>query len=360
MRIIVSLDEKVIEEREVVDRFLVGRSKECDFVLDRRTASSRHAIIEIKSGQPLLRDLGSLNGTYLNGDRIEKEQDKPLLDGDKVWLASYTLEIKLPSTDSETRTDQFANNTIVEGPAVGAPEQAPPAPEAQEYADADLTLVPNRAPSRGADIALLRHQNPRLVIGNRGLRKILPIQGMSCIVGRNSQDCNLVIPHHTVSKQHAKIEVKDGAFRATDLNSANGTFVNNDMISRTTRIENDTVIRFGETISCLFVVNPDEGDEQAHEQKMINACELLVKMNKIASYQGKDLLEKCRSEKKTLGEELVFEGILTPEEWVDARNKAEFMPIISSAPWKKYALPVGAVALLIVGIVILLKVVGVF
>ena len=49
---------------------LLGRSRDCDCVLADSTVSRRHALLTCNEGAWQLRDLASLNGTYLNGARI--------------------------------------------------------------------------------------------------------------------------------------------------------------------------------------------------------------------------------------------------------------------------------------------------
>jgi hypothetical protein len=54
--------------------FLVGRSPICDLVLDDRTVSRRHAELRRDGGAWVLADLGSTNGTWVNGWRIREAE----------------------------------------------------------------------------------------------------------------------------------------------------------------------------------------------------------------------------------------------------------------------------------------------
>src|SRR4029079_8513508 len=53
------------------DRALIGRSPECDVFLDDVTVSRRHAELTREGNVFTIRDLGSLNGTFVNKRRIE-------------------------------------------------------------------------------------------------------------------------------------------------------------------------------------------------------------------------------------------------------------------------------------------------
>jgi pSer/pThr/pTyr-binding forkhead associated (FHA) protein len=51
-------------------RFVIGRQPDSDFVIDERTVSRRHATLRRAENGWLLEDLGSLNGTRVNGKRV--------------------------------------------------------------------------------------------------------------------------------------------------------------------------------------------------------------------------------------------------------------------------------------------------
>ena len=67
---------------------LIGRSPECQIFLDDVTVSRRHAELERAGDTFTIRDLGSLNGTYVNRRRIESAV---LADDDEVQIGKYRL-----------------------------------------------------------------------------------------------------------------------------------------------------------------------------------------------------------------------------------------------------------------------------
>jgi hypothetical protein len=81
----------VIERRAVV----LGRSRECDVVLDDRSVSRRHAELVRHGDGFLLRDLDSTNGSSVNGKRIREAAVQP---GDDITLGTVEL------TFEQTRT----------------------------------------------------------------------------------------------------------------------------------------------------------------------------------------------------------------------------------------------------------------
>ena len=66
-----------------------GRHPDSDIFLDDVTVSRRHAEIVRGEDSYLLRDVGSLNGTYLNRERIESEA--PLQHGDELQIGKFKL-----------------------------------------------------------------------------------------------------------------------------------------------------------------------------------------------------------------------------------------------------------------------------
>jgi pSer/pThr/pTyr-binding forkhead associated (FHA) protein len=66
----------------------VGRHPESDIFLDDITVSRRHAEFERQEGGYVVRDVGSLNGTYLNRERIDEAS---LKSGDEVQIGKFKL-----------------------------------------------------------------------------------------------------------------------------------------------------------------------------------------------------------------------------------------------------------------------------
>ncbi len=70
------------------ERTLIGRSPDCDVFLDDVTVSRRHAELLQQGERFTIRDLGSLNGTFVNRRRVESIE---LHDDDEVQVGKYRL-----------------------------------------------------------------------------------------------------------------------------------------------------------------------------------------------------------------------------------------------------------------------------
>jgi hypothetical protein len=66
----------------------IGRHPDSDIFLDDITVSRRHVVIEKRSAGYTLRDVGSLNGTYVNRKRVDEAQ---LRYGDDVQIGRYRV-----------------------------------------------------------------------------------------------------------------------------------------------------------------------------------------------------------------------------------------------------------------------------
>ena len=60
------------------------------------------------------------------------------------------------------------------------------------------------------------------------------------------EDNDIVIPHASVSRVHARLARRNGAFELTDLNSTNGSYVNGSPVNGTVRVANGSEVRLGD------------------------------------------------------------------------------------------------------------------
>ena len=76
----------------VKDLVLIGRKEECDLRLEHKSVSKMHCVLVKTDGLLLLRDLGSTNGTRVNGTRVRRAA---LLPNDQVAIANYKFRVYL-------------------------------------------------------------------------------------------------------------------------------------------------------------------------------------------------------------------------------------------------------------------------
>jgi pSer/pThr/pTyr-binding forkhead associated (FHA) protein len=72
------------------DMTLIGRQDECDVRLDHKSVSKMHCVLVKTDGLIILRDLGSTNGTRVNGTRVRRAA---LLPNDKLSVANFHFRV---------------------------------------------------------------------------------------------------------------------------------------------------------------------------------------------------------------------------------------------------------------------------
>src|ERR1700757_3021526 len=89
------------------DLTLVGRKEECDLRLDHKSVSKMHCVIVKTDGLLLLRDLGSTNGTRVNGQRVRRAA---LLPNDQLSIANYKFRVILGPDEPAVASDDHTQN----------------------------------------------------------------------------------------------------------------------------------------------------------------------------------------------------------------------------------------------------------
>jgi pSer/pThr/pTyr-binding forkhead associated (FHA) protein len=92
---------------------IVGRSNDCDITLAAAHLSRRHAKLMVKEGLLYVKDLGSSNGTYLNGKRVTEARVKR---GDDLRFDTLSFGVIGPADDMDKTTVR----SVASDPAAGA------------------------------------------------------------------------------------------------------------------------------------------------------------------------------------------------------------------------------------------------
>lgn len=87
-------------------KFVIGRASDCSLRAGSDAISRHHCVILRRDSGPSVRDLGSRNGTYVNGEKIDAET--PLNDGDRIRVGPLEFVFEAPSeTGAEKKPEKM-------------------------------------------------------------------------------------------------------------------------------------------------------------------------------------------------------------------------------------------------------------
>ena len=188
-----------------------------DIVVEHPSVDREHAIFDLVSGCLAIRDLGSRNGTFVNGRRADVRT--AIKHNDELRVGAVIFQIGLTVRPRKAGAQLIdPNNHTVPVPATPVAELAPK--EVRHY-----TLV---AHHHGAQRQYLLDK---------------PVQ----TVGRLA-DIRVADP--LLSRKHLQIELSDGHARVKDLASANGTYVGGQPVS-VIEVDDELEFRAGDTVFQL-------------------------------------------------------------------------------------------------------------
>lgn len=115
------VEAELVKKRVIpfYSRLTIGRQSTNDIALPDRAVSKRHAIVGRVKGQTVVKDLGSRNGTFVNGEKVEKSI---LLCGDRLKIGSVNLRFfqeegadnKLAASGTDAHEKQKLGDYLVE------------------------------------------------------------------------------------------------------------------------------------------------------------------------------------------------------------------------------------------------------
>ncbi len=212
----------------------VGREN-ADVLLSDNTVSRKHAKITVADGRALVQDVGSSNGTRVNGQQLSQGDAVELKDGADVEFGRALLKYKAAEVTGDRLrvTGPEADAVTPESGPVGE-EQPAPSPLAGEGWGEGFASPSPGGEGRGEGAASESPQSPKQeeqptpvarLVSRDGSLSFDLFDGTSKI-GRRQGDNDIVVPDPYCSGRHADLTVENGAFTITDVGSTNGTSVN--------------------------------------------------------------------------------------------------------------------------------------
>lgn len=250
----------------VREEITIGRQEGNTIRLTERNVSRRHARLLRQNGRVVVEDLGSSNGTRINGERISGQS--AIKDGDLLQIGDYDLalqnEAALAASKAAPSTAASTRPTLPATPALRGGSDEPSDPGTEAETELEAPVGETSGPTASADgrrhsTSIIRmdqveatrsrkveelnaSQAPRLIVVSSELKG----QEFSCLrtemrVGR-TDDNDIVIDHRSLSRTHAKIVREDnGEWRVIDMQSANGMTINGESYAQATLNAGDII-----------------------------------------------------------------------------------------------------------------------
>ncbi len=122
------------------DGWVVGRGEEADFVIRNGTVSREHARLFRRSGSDWIVDLGSTNGTAVNGQRVGSAPLK-LEPGDRIQVGHMTLSYESGSSSLVDSSPSLSRSSIFSAPTVTESASVPPSSSLEEWDEEAYAMV---------------------------------------------------------------------------------------------------------------------------------------------------------------------------------------------------------------------------
>jgi len=220
----------------------LGRDAGSDVVVAGSEVSRLHAEIRNEPDGYILLDI-SVNGTYVNGERIGK-----------THLLARADVIRIGNDEFRFYADAAgpaSPEAAPENPAPPDPPPPAPAGAAQRLSDTMHGVPEEEATRRNTPPSPEAAPLASLLFRSGTFKgKRLPIKVPVVNIGRGDYN-DIVIGDPSVSTMHAKLQRREAIWILTDLGSTNGTFVEGERLSGETPLSPGTTLRFGDVIALF-------------------------------------------------------------------------------------------------------------
>ncbi|NTV13173.1 MAG: FHA domain-containing protein [Desulfobulbaceae bacterium] len=200
------------------DTLTIGRGQDADITVDNNAISRQHSSLELKGGVYYLTDLYSLNGTKVNGEKIDSSV--PIKKTDQIGIGKFTLK---PAEFITTEEEVGSSCSSLDG--------------------MDQTLfIDSRAKKKpAADQDILK------VVAGSAKPPALSLSGIDSVKIGKDASCDVVISGLFVAKTQFFITKNGNGFNVTPNPGWRKVFVNGDKIKEEVKLNKGDVIKVAGT-----------------------------------------------------------------------------------------------------------------
>jgi pSer/pThr/pTyr-binding forkhead associated (FHA) protein len=238
----------------------LGRDAGCDVVVSGSEVSRQHAEIRNEPDGYLLLDL-SVNGTYVNGERIGKTHVLARADVIRIGNDEFRFYADAGSPSSPAPEPE-----PVAAPAAAAP---PPPGAAHRLSDTMHGIPDPSLPQRNTPPSPEADPLASLLLRSGDLKgRRLPIKVPVVNIGRGDYN-DIVIADASVSTMHAKLQRREAIWILTDLGSTNGTYVEGERLTGEAPLTPGTTLRFGDVIALFEPLDDNVPVERTNQTRLM-------------------------------------------------------------------------------------------
>lgn len=213
----VMLNDRVLDSFwvEEGDKVNVGRGQDVDVRIDNSAVSREHVMFEMQDGKMLLTDLGSTNGTSVNGSKIKGTVS--VKRSDRIEIGKFRFAL---ARTAEGGLPPFA---MLRDPLRASSRPRP--------GDLEETLF--IAPHRLA------------LVEGKATPQRLPLKGKNTVTLGKDDSCDVRIPGRLIGKTQCQIVAKNGQYYLVHREGLRGTTVNGRKIRGEHKLRRGDMIGIG-------------------------------------------------------------------------------------------------------------------
>lgn len=222
----IMLQDQIIKQFDVAEgqRLIIGRGDDAEVRIDNKAISRHHSAIEVHNGKPFLQDLCSLNGTMVNGEKIDFIQ---IFEGDDICIGNCKL-IWGPTLNGTEPLSTTAMPMDIEDAAIIGSEETQNIKQEKTY--------------------------QLQVINGRCKPATLPLAGHTSIKLGKAPNSHIFTPGFLVSDNQCYINKKDTSYFLLPQSGWRNTYINGNKVTQKVELHPGDEINIAENTIRFEVI----------------------------------------------------------------------------------------------------------
>ncbi|MCC7396551.1 MAG: FHA domain-containing protein [Planctomycetes bacterium] len=327
MQLVIRENGKNPREVPLAAAVVVGRSRRADVIVADEEVGREQFRIGVEHGLVVIEGLGRTNRTNVDGVPLGAGERTVVAPGATIQVGHTTFEVRddggtgdrgreTPPPFDQTAPLPAARPATTAPPMRPAPRPAPPAgdkPKTVQVPPQEMAALLALSPQLEQRLHVTM---PRLLVKGDGLQRRIRLMKAVNKVGR-AETADVLVPHESVSEQHAELRFDGTLWSLVDCGSTNGTFADGVALRQSQLpLRRNSVLGFGQ-VRALFLMH--DAATARHERRLDDrALALLVRAGRIAAADARQARAKARRESQALAEVVLLDTALGVLDWVQA------------------------------------------